>query len=280
MDFGAIISNSFKYPFKDLKNLGFVCILYLLLLILPAGIFIFKNSITVIIGAVCLLVFILIIPGYNILVIKSGINQSDNIPSIKVGKSIINTLKLLVLHICYIAIPTTIAAILMLFATGFLEYPINIINTLPKLDLTVTFGLVSGFFNAIGTILLVVTIVRLVFSIISYIAKARLANSDSLAEALKIHRVILDIKKIGFLKFIGWYVVMGILLAIVTMIAGIVLLVPYVGFIIYLCIAMPVIYLIYSYSLGLLYSDLSDDEDDDLDKFERELQYLKYRLLH
>ena len=45
---------------------------------------------------------------------------------------------------------------------------------------------------------------------------------------------------------------------------------------------MPIIYLIYNYSLGLLYSDLSQDDetDDDLDKFERELQYLKYGLFH
>lgn len=279
MDFGAIISNSIKYPFKDLKNLGFVCLLYVLLLILPAGIFIFKNSITLIFGALCLVIFILILPGYKILVMKSGIDQSENIPSIKVKKSIINTLKLLVLRICYIAIPTIIAIILTLFATGFANYPINIANSVFGLNFAFAFDLISGFLNAIWIIIIVTSIVRFVFSLISYIAKARLANSNSLVEALKIHRVIMDIKQIGFLKFIGWYVVMGIILMIVSMIAGALLLVPYIGFIIYLCIVMPVICLIYNYSLGLLYSDFSDGENDDLDKFEKELQYLKYGLL-
>ena len=281
MEFGNIISNSFKYPFKDLKNLGFVCLLFVLLLILPVGIFI-NNSITMIIGAVCLLIFILITPGYQILIIKSGVNQSGNIPSIKVGRSIINTFKLLILHICYVAIPSIIAVVILLFATGLLNYPMAIFDSISDLNFNFTFELIFGFFNAIWITFIVTYIVRLIFSLISYIAKARLANSNSLVESLKIHKVLSDIKKIGFLKFIGWCIVMGILLAIIAMVAFFVVFIPYAGIIIYLCVVVPIIYLIYNYSLGLLYSDLSQDDetDDDLDKFERELQYLKYGLFH
>lgn len=282
MDFGDIISNSFKYPFKDLKHLGFVCILFVLLLILPVGIFI-KNPNAIAIGIICLLIFILITPGYKILVIKSGINQSSDIPPIKIGRSIINTLKLIVLNFCYITIPSTIVFIIMLFSTGLLDYPIIIFENILNLNLTYVFELISGFINAIWITLLVTSIAMLIFSLLSYIANARLANSNSLINALKIHRVILDIKEIGFFKFIGWYLIMGILLGIINMIASFVLFVPYVGFIIYLCIVIPVIYLIYNYSLGLLYSDFADnenDEDDDLEKFERELEYLKYGLIH
>lgn len=283
MDFGSIISNSFKYPFKDLKKLGFVCLLFVLLLVLPIGIYI-QNSIAMAIGAVCMLIFILIVPGYNILIIKSGINQSDNIPTIKVGRSIINTFKLLVLNICYIAIPSIIACIILLFATGLLDYPINIFKSILDLNLNFTIDLLSGFLNAIGITLIVTAIVRLIFTLLSCIAKARLANSNRLAEALKIHKVIGDIRKIGFLKFIGWYIVIGILLAIVNIIAfSLALFVHPACLIIYLCIVLPVIYIIYNYSLGLLYSDFhngGNGEDDDLEKFERELMYLKYGLLH
>ena len=282
MDFGAIISNSFKYPFKDLKNLGFVCLLFVLLLILPIGIYI-KNSTAMTIGAVCLLIFILIVPGYNILVIKSGIDQSRKIPTIKVGRSIINTLKLLILDICYIAIPSIIACLILLFATGLIDYPMNIFKSILDLNMTFTLDLISGFLNAIGITLIVTAIVRVIFTLLSCIAKARLANSNRLTEALKIHKVISDIKKIGFLKFIGWYIVIGILLAIVNMIAfSLALFVHPACFIIYLCIVLPVIYIIYNYSLGLLYSNFKagNGEDDDLEKFERELMYLKYGLLH
>lgn len=279
MEVTNIISNSFKYPFKDLKNLGFVCLLFVLLLIFPAGILI-KNSITMLIGAVCLLLFILITSGYKILVIKSGINQKCNIPPIKVGKSIINTLKLLVLHICYITIPSVIAFTIMLFSTGLLDYPITILKSTFNYNFILTFELILGFLNAIWIIILVTLLVSFIFSLLSYIAKARLANSNSLIEALKIHKVIMDIKEIGFFKFIGWYIVISILLAIVSMVASFVLFVPYIGFILYICIVLPVIYLIYNHSLGLLYSDFSNDADDDLEQFERELQYLKYGLYH
>ena len=280
VNFGGIISNSFKYPFKDLKKLGFICLLFVLLLILPVGILIFKNSVSIVIGVACLLIFILITPGYNILVIKSGIEQSNRVPSVKVGRSIINTLKLLVLYICYIAIPSIITFTILMFATGLSNYPMAIFTST---DLNSAHELISGFLNAILITLIVTSIVRFIFSLVSYIAKARLANSNSLIEALKINKVIRDIRKIGLLKFIGWYLIMGILLAIVGAIALLVLFVPYVGFIIYLCIVVPIIYLVYNYSLGLLYSDLSDgkhDGDDDLEKFEREIKYLKYGLYH
>ena len=63
MNFGNIILNSFKFPFKDLKHLGFVYLLFLILLILPAGVYI-GNSIAMLIGVVGSLIFILIAPGY------------------------------------------------------------------------------------------------------------------------------------------------------------------------------------------------------------------------
>ena len=280
LNFGNIILNSFKFPFRDLKHLGFVYILFVLLLILPAGIFI-GNSNVMVIGAVCALIFILIAPGYGILVIKSGINQFREVPFIKIGRSIINTFKLLILHICYIAIPSTIVFLLVLFATNLLNYPFAIFESILNLNLTFTLDLVYGFFNAIIIIIISTLIVRLIFSLLSYIAKARLSKSNSLIEALKIHRVILDIKKIGFLKFIGWCIVMAILLAIFVMVAFFVLFIHYIGLILYLYIIIPIIYLICNHSLGLLYSDLSDDEnpeDIDLDNFEREIEYLKYGL--
>lgn len=280
MNFGNIILNSFKFPFKDLKHLGFVYLLFLILLILPAGVYI-GNSIAMLIGVVGSLIFILIAPGYGILVIKSGINQYSEVPSIKIGRSIINTLKLLILHICYIVIPSTIAFLLVLFATNLLNYPFAIFESTLNLNLNFTLDLVSGFFNAIGIIIIVTLIVRLIFSLLSYIAKARLSKTNSLIEALKIHRVVLDIKKIGFLKFIGWCIVMAILLVIFGIIAFFVLFIHYIGLIVYLCVMLPIIYVIYNHSLGLLYSDLSDDEnseDMDLDNFEREIEYLKYGL--
>lgn len=71
----SIVSNSFKYPFKDLKHLAFVFLLFVLLAILPIGIMI-GNDITVMIGLVAIFVFLLIAPGYMILVINAGSDES------------------------------------------------------------------------------------------------------------------------------------------------------------------------------------------------------------
>ena len=280
LNLGNIIANSFKYPFGDLKHLGFACVLFVLTLILPIGIFI-ENEITCMIGLVALLVFILIAPGYLILVVNSGINESLEIPSIKVGRSIVNTFKLLVLHICYIAVPSIIALVLMLFATGIVDFPKILIDSL--LSFTFTFKLIEDFIIAILTTFGVVLFVRWVFSLFLYIAKARMADTNSLIEGLKIHKVFTDIKQIGVGRFFGWYFAMAILVGIIGMIALLLLNIPYFGAIVGLCIVIPLLCLIYYYSLGLLYSNSASDEskDDELDfnQFEKELEYLKYGLI-
>lgn len=275
MQLGAIISNSFKYPFKDLKHLICIFILYALILVFPLG-HVFNNDYIEILGLATFAVFILIFPGLMVLVTKSGINESSKIP-LKIGKSIVNTFKLLLLYICYLLIPVIIAFLIISFATGMWNVPLSIINE--SVNLTMTPDMVLEFFQSLYITFVGVFIVSWLFSLIYYIAKARMANFNSLAEALKIHKVFRDIKKITFSKFIAWYLVMMIILTIINSIMIFVLFIPYVGFIIYLCILNPILTIIFYYSLGLLYSEVSDEKEDelDLDKFEKEIEYLKYR---
>ncbi|WP_458404698.1 DUF4013 domain-containing protein [Methanobrevibacter sp.] len=275
MQLGAIISNSFKYPFKDLKHLICIFILYALILVFPLG-HVFNNDYIEILGLATFAVFILIFPGLMVLVTKSGINESSKIP-LKIGKSIVNTFKLLLLYICYLLIPVIIAFLIISFATGMWNVPLSIINE--SVNLTMTPDMVLEFFQSLYITFVGVLIVSWLFSLIYYIAKARMANFNSLVEALKIHKVFRDIKQISFSKFIAWYLVMMIILTIINSIMIFVLFIPYVGFIIYLCILNPILTIIFYYSLGLLYSEVSDEKEDelDLDKFEKEIEYLKYR---
>lgn len=275
MQLGAIISNSFKYPFKDLKHLICIFILYALILVFPLG-HVFNNDYIEILGLATFAVFILIFPGLMVLVTKSGINESSKIP-LKIGKSIANTFKLLLLYICYLLIPVIIAFLIISFATGMWNVPLSIINE--SVNLTMTPDMVLEFFQSLYITFVGVLIVSWLFSLIYYIAKARMANFNSLVEALKIHKVFKDIKQISFSKFIAWYLVMMIILTIINSIMIFVLFIPYVGFIIYLCILNPILTIIFYYSLGLLYSEVSDEKEDelDLDKFEKEIEYLKYR---
>ena len=275
MDIGAIFSDSFKYPFKDLKHLICVLILFVLLLVSPAGLY-FHNRIVFDIGLVTSAVFLLIMPGLMILVVNSGIGQSPQIP-VKLKKSIINSLKLIVLHLCYITVPTVIVFFILVYATGLTDIPGRILANL--MNLNFSFQLWFDLLNALFSVIIGLLIFRWIFSIVNLASKATMALTDSLVEALKIHRVFGDIRKVGIGRFIAWYILMGVVMIILHLVAMMLSLIPYIGFIVNMCILM-IIALIYYYSLGLLYSEspqeLKDDDGLDFDEFEKEIQRLKY----
>ena len=62
---------------------------------------------------------------------------------------------------------------------------------------------------------------------------------------------------------------------VVSYVSSLVMLIPYVGFLIYIGIVIPILESIGNYSLGLLYSNIAEKEDN-LDKFEKEIQLFKY----
>ena len=135
---------------------------------------------------------------------------------------------------------------------------------------------VPGFLLMIILILLTVLIVYILFEILLFFAKARLAYFNSLSEALKVREVIGDIKNIGVVNIFKWLITMVILMIVVSFVSSWVMAIPYVGFIVYLGIVIPILESIGNYSLGLLYSNIAKKEDD-LDRFERELDYIKYK---
>ena len=121
-----------------------------------------------------------------------------------------------------------------------------------------------------------ILITYLIFEFFLFFAKARLAYFNSLREALNIKKVIGDIRSIGIVNIIKWLIVMAILLNAVTFVSSFVISIPYVGFLIYICIVIPIIESIANYSLGLLYSNIARNYGD-LDLIEsgnvsRELQ--------
>jgi hypothetical protein len=133
---------------------------------------------------------------------------------------------------------------------------------------------IQGFLlNAIAMFAIVV-IVYILFEILLFFAKARLAYLNSLTEALKINMVIGDIRKIGVFNIIKWLIFMVVLMIAVSFISSWIMMIPYVGFLIYICIVIPILESIGNYSLGLLYSNIGGNTD--LDKLEREIESFKY----
>ena len=63
MDLKKLVLNSFKYPFRNLKKLPIICILFILIAIIPIGM-ISDNNYIVAIGVIAFFLFILFVPGY------------------------------------------------------------------------------------------------------------------------------------------------------------------------------------------------------------------------
>ncbi|WP_295609177.1 DUF4013 domain-containing protein [uncultured Methanobrevibacter sp.] len=262
MDVGIIISNSLKYPFRNIKKLPILFVLFILAAIIPLGI-IFDNRYVTIFGVISFFLFILIVPGYLFSIVNIGVNESAVMPSLSFKKNIYDSLRLFVLRIAYMIVPALVFFI-VLSTLGMSS--IDMLSDLRVLSFALTAGLI--FF--------IVLITYLLFEVLLFFAKARLAYLNSLTEALKINKVVGDIRAIGIGRIIAWLIFMVILLIVASYLSSLVMMIPYVGFLVYMIIVIPTLESIGNYSLGLLYSNIAVNNDASLDKFEREIELLKY----
>ena len=129
---------------------------------------------------------------------------------------------------------------------------------------------VHEFIATVGLALFLILIIYFIFEFLLFFAKARLAYFNSLNEALKINNVIGDIRNIGIFNIIKWLIAMAVLLNVVAFVSSLVISIPYVGFLIYVCIVIPILESIANYSLGLLYSNIARNYDElDLKEIEQ-----------
>ena len=263
MDLKVLVSNSFKYPFRNIKKLPILFLFFILIAIIPIGL-ISNNDYVVAVGVIAFFLFILVVPGYFLSIVKLGSNQSAMLPSFNLVNNIYDSIRVLSLRIVYMIIPVAVF-LLSLKTLG----PIS-------RDLIYNFR-INEFLTIFGLLLLVIFIVYIIFECLLFFAKARLAYFNSLQEALKINKVIEDIRRIGIVNIIKWLIIMAILLNIVTFASSFVIAIPYVGLLIYICIFIPTLESIANYSLGLLYSNIVQGYDNadirDLKKIESQDYY-------
>ena len=248
MNLKKLVSNSFKYPFRNLKKLPIICILFILIAIFPIGL-ISDNNYIMVIGVIAFFLFILIVPGYFLSIVKVGSNQSAMMPSFNLVSNIYDSIRILFLRIVYMIVP---AVVFLLALIVFGPTSRKLLYNYKILEFLATVGLV----------LLVILIIYFVFEFLLFFAKARLAYFNNLREALNIKKVIGDIRRIGLVTILKWLIVMAILLNVITFVSSFVISIPYVGFLIYVCIVIPIIESIANYSLGLLYSNIAKNYID------------------
>ena len=243
MDLSILVKNSFKYPFRNIKKLPIIFLFFVLIAIIPIGI-ISNNDQVVFIGVIAFFLFILLVPGYFLSVIKMGSSQSAMIPSFNLVNNIYDSIRVISLRIVYMIIPALVFYIAL--------------KTVGPASREMIYNFrIPEFIAAVGLLLLLLVVVYIIFECLLFFAKARLAYFNSLQEALKVNKVIADIRRIGIFNIIKWLVVMFILLNVVTFVTSFVMAIPYVGFLIYICIVIPILESIANYSLGLLYSNIT-----------------------
>ena len=259
MDVGKIVSNSLKYPFRNIKKLPILFMLFVLVALIPIGM-VLNNRYILICGFIAFFIFILFVPGYLFSMVRIGIHESAVFPSLTFGNTIYDSIRLWVLRMAYMIVPA------LVFFISLSTVGMSSLNMLYEFK-------IPSFILAFGMVLLLVLVVYIIFEVLLFFAKARLAYLDSLTEALKINRVLSDIRNIGIFNIIKWLIIMAILMIVVSVVSSWIIAIPYVGLLIYIGVVLPILESIGNYSLGLLYSNIARNSND-LSRIERELNEL------
>lgn len=277
MKITEIIKDAFLFPSKNTGRFA----IYLLLSVIMIGFvlgglftwaFGFVNKENYLIGGfyfVIAMIIGFIIIGYHIKIVKSGIEHDNNVPVFELYNDFMTGFDNIVLLIGY-----TIVLILITVVVGygsnlfaniadlFQEIVLEVFNVYIMGDpidsavnaLSPTIG---NFANSLSITLTIATILFVIFSILYYVAEARLANTGSLTEAFNVFETVKDITRIGVGKTILLIISIILIIGIIEIILVIALsYVPFLLSVIYI-IMTPYMGLVAQRAVGLLYSDIA-----------------------
>ncbi|WP_298500054.1 DUF4013 domain-containing protein [uncultured Methanobrevibacter sp.] len=201
MNISEIISDALVYPLNNIKAVVIYMILGIIAGIAIGGTVLgiatgsaTHNALltggTSIIGVIISVLIILLIAGYELDIVKYGINRDPGAPGIDIVRQVVNAIKVIIVSFVYYLVPVIIAAILR-FLLG----------------------------NGVLTTLLVF-IITVVFALAQFMAKCRLAKTDSLGEALAFGEAIGDISRVGIVKLLATVIIIFVIVFVVIFIAA------------------------------------------------------------
>lgn len=276
MEITEIIKESFIFPANNLKALAiYIAITFVMGILVAGGIFSalgIQNS--ALYGILSFILFIIavlvgfILSGYEIDIIKTGIDLEDLAPDFDWKADLIRGIKAIIVAIVYFIIP----AIITLIVAFITNVPGNIVNVTQYINQTavnangtvvansllemVPDSVMSGLVGSISITLLVAAVLFIIFSFIQVMANSRLANTDSLGEALNIPEAVKDISRIGVGKVIATLILVFIVaLVINAILSAVYQQVPQLS--ILNIIVTPYIMFFTNRATGLLYSDIA-----------------------
>ncbi|MBZ9570280.1 DUF4013 domain-containing protein [Methanobrevibacter sp. TMH8] len=278
MNITELFENSLKYPAGNWVKviiLGVLLLIPSIFAILLGVSAIFRQPIlTAVLGVIfviLLIVLTFIIYGYSLSVTRETISRSDDLPEFQWMKNFIDGIKYFIVHIVYYIIPVAIT-LLVAYLTGFFEQFATLWNyvlqsfTAASQNATITATnatmippqLIADLQTSAIIVAVVAIILFIIFSLLLMIAIAKLAETNSLGAAVSLGDVFQDIGKIGWGKYIVWFILLYVIIFIIQAIVGALGSVPLLGFIIGIIsvlVITPYLTIFSSRALGLIYNE-------------------------
>lgn len=276
MEIIDIIKESLIFPSNDLAKVAIYIVLTFVTGILAVlGLFLLAVGIVdsvvyAVIGAILFIVALIvgfIIGGYQISIIKSGIDGDEKAPEFIWKENLITGIKYLVVDIVYFIIPAIIVLIVA-WATNLFGLAGNVftkmmyasINASSNATVVASNVVPQSMLINLGTAMAITGVVALIlfiiFLFIQTMGESRLANTDSLGEALNIPEAFKDIGRIGWGKVIAVIILIFVIIAVINaIISGINYYIN--GFSLLSIIVTPYLVFFAARATGLLYSDIA-----------------------
>ena len=266
MNLRDIITDAIKYPISDPQKFLIFCVLIILMslsTVIPSyGV---KNSTLDIILTLVTLIVSFVVLGYSVDVIKGGIEGENVLPDFDFVKQFVMGIKALILEIIYFIIPAVIVLIVAsatgLF-TSFTEIVYGSIDAIghgasnyTMIMAAIPQSTVNTFANALTVTIIIAVILFIIFSLMSFTGLVRFAKSGSGIEGLRFREIFKDMSKIGFGKIIVTLIVIYLIAFALSLVIGLIGLIPYIGVFIGMFLGVPFILLFLYRAVGLLYAD-------------------------
>ncbi|ADL59149.1 DUF4013 domain-containing protein [Methanothermobacter marburgensis] len=154
----------------------------------------------------------------------------------------VDGLKVFVVQIAYMIVP-----LIIIFA-----------GTFGSLAMISPSGVITdptAFTGLLGGTVIIGVILAIILGLIETIAIAHMAYNDSeLGAAFRFGEILDVISQIGWIDYIIWYIVVGLIAAVIAFIAGLLNSIPIIGTLIALLIIYPYIQLFFNRALALRYA--------------------------
>lgn len=275
-----IIKDAFSFPSKKPGRFAIYLLLTVFWVFFAIGGIItyelgFINSENYLLGGIYVLFSLLIgiiLSGYHISVIKSGIEREDEFPVFKWFENFITGFDSTIVALFYYMIPTIIVAIVgydtnvygnAMAVVGEFFYQlfnVYIMGNSINVAIKAISHTIDNLTNSLIITFTVACILFIIFTILQFIAQARLANTGSINEALNIFESAKDIGKIGVGKVIMLFVLILFILSIIEIILiNLINIFPLFIFLVitFYILVTPYFILVTPRAIGLLYSDIA-----------------------